>query len=50
MNDSFFNIDLGLYYLSYLEELCRKAGMRFVTRVYDTGRGDETMITLRVDL
>ena len=41
-------IDLGLYYLSYLEELCQKAGIRFETRAREIGNGEKTMVGIRV--
>lgn len=50
LNDSAFNIDLGLYYLSYLEDLARKADMRFSTRVRELATGGETVVSLRIDL
>jgi hypothetical protein len=50
IDGSVFNIDLGLYYLSYLEELCRKAGMLFATRVHEVGYDNAMVVTLRIGL
>lgn len=50
LGESVFNIDLGLYYLSYLEDLCRKAGMAFSTRVRDLTGTDDRIVMLRLDI
>jgi hypothetical protein len=48
MSGTGVGIDLGLYYLSYLEELCRTAGIRFETRAREIGNGEKTMVGIRV--
>jgi hypothetical protein len=48
--DSVFNIDLGLYYLSYLQDLCKRSNMLFDARVQHMNRGDYTIIQLKLHL
>ncbi|MFW5738192.1 MAG: hypothetical protein ACOCYX_04710 [Spirochaetota bacterium] len=50
IGDSIFNIDLGLYYLSYLDDLCHKTGMRFSTQVREVGYENRMVVTLRIEL
>ena len=50
LNDSDFNLDLGLYYISYLEELCHKAGIRFTTRANEALQTGEISVSLRLTL
>ena len=41
-------IDLGLYYLSYLEKLCRQADIRFETHATELRGGEKTMVGVRL--
>lgn len=41
-------IDLGLYYLSYLEKLCRQADIRFETQATELRASEKTMIGIRL--
>ncbi len=41
-------LDLGLYYLSYLEKLCRTADIRFETQARDLSSGGKTMVGVRL--
>ncbi len=44
-DESVFNIELGLYYLSYLDELCEKAGITFKTIIREiAGTGNRIVI------
>lgn len=42
------NTELGLYYLSYLSEECRKVGIRFESNVHQISNRDLTIITLQL--
>ena len=50
IKDEVFNIDLGLYYLSYLQDLCKRNNMLFDARVQHMNRGDYTIIQLKLHL
>lgn len=46
--ESTFNIDLGLYYLSYLHALCRKNGLMLDARVQRIAHGDYSVLVLKL--
>jgi hypothetical protein len=48
MADTGVGIDLGLHYLSFLEELCHNAGIRFETRAREISSGEKTMVGIRL--
>jgi len=50
IKDQVFNIDLGLYYLSYLQDLCKRNNMLFDARVQHMNRGDYTIIQMKLHL
>ncbi len=40
--------ELGIYYISYLQESCEKVGIRFESNVHQVRGGDVTIITLQL--